>query len=349
MILTRPASAPVKTQQAIQGILDALSMRPLVAISEAHQLQEEHDLLTGLLYHPTLPTKINDIVVEFGNPLYQESVDRFIAGEPVANEELRQVWRNTGISGSNPVWDAPVYEQFFHKVRAVNAQLPAARRLRVLLGDAPIDWSKLQQRDQWIDYVRQRDAHYADVIEHEVLQKGRHALLLAGGNHFLRGAISDGDPSLPVDQAPPNVSARIERRHPRSMYIIDLLMTKMDNHTPAGRQIATFAHPSLIPLAQTWLGDQTTQTSLGTALPRSAMADATLYLGPVDKLTASRADPTLYTGGAYAKELQRRGRLLYQWGIQDARDPLAADIATANLGPSYIAQPQPQSKTTSNT
>jgi hypothetical protein len=70
------------------------------------------------------------------------------------------------------------------------------------------------------------------------------------------------------------------------------------------------------------------------------MADATLYLGPLNKLTASRADPSLYLGGAYAQELQRRGKLLLQWGIQDAHNALHADLALANAGPHYLDQPQ---------
>jgi hypothetical protein len=178
------------------------------------------------------------------------------------------------------------------------------------------------------------------VVEREVLQKGRRALLIAGENHLLRGTRSDGDPAKPVDQAPPNVTEHIEQRHPGILYVIDLLLVKSDDHSSASEQIATFAYPSLIPLRGTWLGAETTQTNLGTALPRSAMADATLYLGPLNKLTASRADPSLYLGGAYAQELQRRGKLLLQWGIQDAHNALHADLALANAGPHYLDQPQ---------
>jgi hypothetical protein len=102
-ILAAPGSTPVQTQQALQGILDALGSHQLVALGEAHECQEQHDLIQALLHHPDLPGKINDIVVEFGNAQYQNIVDRFIAGEAVANADLRQVWRNTGITGSNPV------------------------------------------------------------------------------------------------------------------------------------------------------------------------------------------------------------------------------------------------------
>ncbi|BCL77895.1 hypothetical protein ccbrp13_03600 [Ktedonobacteria bacterium brp13] len=114
-------------------------------------------------------------------------------------------------------------------------------------------------------------------------------------------------------------------------------VTKGGDNSAQGKQISTFTHPSLISLAGTWLSTETTQTSLGAAVPRSATADALLYLGPLELLTASRADPSLYEGGAYAQELQRRGKLLFQWGIQDARDPLKADLAFANAGPYFLS------------
>jgi hypothetical protein len=115
----------------------------LVGLCEAHLLQEEHDFFGALLRQRTLPSLINDIVVEFGNALYQPIADRFILGdEPVANAVLHQIWRNTTISGGNPGWDAPVYEQFFRTVRAVNWSLPPSRRIRVLLGDPLLTGAK---------------------------------------------------------------------------------------------------------------------------------------------------------------------------------------------------------------
>lgn len=46
-----------------------------------------------LLTDPRLPAALDDIVVEFGNARYQDTVDRFIAGGPVADADLRMVWR----------------------------------------------------------------------------------------------------------------------------------------------------------------------------------------------------------------------------------------------------------------
>jgi hypothetical protein len=38
------------------------------------------------------------------------------------------------------MWDRPIDEEFFRAVRLLNAGMPSARRVRVLLGDPPTDW-----------------------------------------------------------------------------------------------------------------------------------------------------------------------------------------------------------------
>jgi hypothetical protein len=69
-------------------------------------------------------------------------MDRFTRGEDVPNDTLRQVWQNT--TQPHPLWDVPIYEEFFRAVRAVNQSLPNDRQLRVVLGDPPIDWDRLK-------------------------------------------------------------------------------------------------------------------------------------------------------------------------------------------------------------
>ena len=74
------------------------------------------------------------------NARYQTVMDRFVAGEDVADVDLRRVWQDT--TAATTIWDVPIYEEFFRAVRAVNATLRPERRLRVLLGDPPIDWNE---------------------------------------------------------------------------------------------------------------------------------------------------------------------------------------------------------------
>jgi hypothetical protein len=104
---------------------------------------------------------VSDIVVEFGNGRFQPVVDRYLAGEHVTRDELARAWRDTTqISG---IFDLPMYEAMLTTVRDVNASLPSARRLRVWLGDPPIDWSQVtspadEDMNDW------RDAFFARVV-----------------------------------------------------------------------------------------------------------------------------------------------------------------------------------------
>jgi hypothetical protein len=57
----------------------------------------------SLIQDPRFPATVNDIVVESGNSLYQDIMDRFVRGEDVRDKDLRQVWQNTTQVGT--VWD----------------------------------------------------------------------------------------------------------------------------------------------------------------------------------------------------------------------------------------------------
>src|SRR5262249_26271254 len=127
--------------------------------------------IADLVQHPTFPQRVQAIVVEFGNALYQEGVDRFIAGDSVAPADVRPVWRDE--AGAGP-WGciAPMYEQFFHMVRAANHALAPERRIRVLLGDPPLDWHALRTSAEFTAVMGTRDRRFAQVVEQEVLRRG---------------------------------------------------------------------------------------------------------------------------------------------------------------------------------
>jgi hypothetical protein len=77
-------------------------------------------------------------------------MDRFVNGEDVPREQLRRVWEEDTTAGTS-VWERPIYEEFFRAVRALNASLGAERRLRALLGDAPIDRDRVKRREDQFD------------------------------------------------------------------------------------------------------------------------------------------------------------------------------------------------------
>jgi sulfur carrier protein ThiS len=169
----------------VAEILKAFRSYRVVAISEGdHNNEQGHAFRLGLIRDPRFAAAVNDIVVESGNALYQDTMDRFVNGEQVPYEELRKTWQNT--TQPHAIWDVPIYEELYRAVREVNASLPKERRLRVLLGDPPVDWDQVRSVEDLAKQLDRRDALVAGLIEREVLARGRRALVIYGARHLLR-------------------------------------------------------------------------------------------------------------------------------------------------------------------
>jgi hypothetical protein len=330
-----PVGRDPQPVNALRGVLDALARFPVVAVGEHHLLQEWHDFITALLFHPDLPGKITDVVVEFGNAQHQKVADRFILEDkPVANAELEQIWRHT--IGGGVLWDAPVYGQFFRTVRAVNWMQPPAKRVRVLLGDPAFDHRKVQSaadKGYLAKVFAERDPHFAALVEREVLGKGRRALLLAGTGHLLHGVKNDRT-------GKPNAVSLLDQQHPGQLFVICPVIPpprapQETKQPPREQALLSWPRPALAALPGTWLGATPGPLSRRALNPDAArfgdQADAALYLGPYEVLTASRAEPALYQGGAYAEELQRQNALAAKLGLR-RQDGLKNALA----GPQYF-------------
>ena len=127
---TANRSDDLSTVPAADYLVNAFDRFPLVAFSEPrHGAGGTREFLKTLVHHPRFAGTVNDIVVEFGNARYQALADRYVFGEPVARDELKQIWENTTIVTG--VWTAPMYEGMLADVRALNGSLPPSRRVRV--------------------------------------------------------------------------------------------------------------------------------------------------------------------------------------------------------------------------
>lgn len=167
----------------IDAIIKAFDSYSIVGLSEGpHGNEQGHAFRLRLLRDPRFAATVNDIVVESGSARYQDVVDRYMQGEDVPTVTMRDVFENA--VPATPVWDPPMYAEFFRAVRALNRVLPRERQLRVLLGDPPIDWDTVKTQDDYMMLVRQRDSHPAGVIRREVLARNRHALVIYGEGHL---------------------------------------------------------------------------------------------------------------------------------------------------------------------
>ncbi len=245
---------------------------------------------------------VDDIIVEWGNPLYQDVIDQFTAGQPVADADLRPVWRNTTQSPLE-TWDAPVYEQFYRTVRAVNWTLPASSRIRVLAGDSPIDWAKITAPGQ-LHGIPPRDTVVEALVEKQVLAKGRRALLCYGMTGLFHGT---------------GMTEAIEQKTGQRIYVIADLVPLAGDPGGLAAKLFRYRRDTVIPAAGTWLGTFNaglfvSQTHAGSPNPfcgvrLGSLINAGLYHGQPADLTATWPDPDIYFYPPYWTELQRRNAL----------------------------------------
>jgi hypothetical protein len=170
--------------EPIRAIVETFKTHSLVAMSDAHGHEQNHEFRLALIRDPRFAETVNDIVLELGNALYQNVADRFVGGGDVPYSELRQIWENTVVTtgGNNYV----MIEELLRAVRDVNIKRPANGRIRVLLGDPPIDWTRVHTREDWSRFFELRDSYPAALVQLEVIAKQRRALILYGQLHFQR-------------------------------------------------------------------------------------------------------------------------------------------------------------------
>src|SRR5688572_23922871 len=162
--------------EPIGSILDAFKTHQIVGVPDAHRNTAIHAFLLSLIRDRRFPTIVNDIVVEFGNALHQDLVDRFVRGEDVSYDSLRNIWMDT--TQAHPIWDTPHPEEVIRAVRAINASLGRDNQVRVLLGDPPINWGDVTTKADHLKWIGMRETFPADLIRREVLAKRRRALVV---------------------------------------------------------------------------------------------------------------------------------------------------------------------------
>lgn len=205
------AAEPV-VSPAVDGVLAAFQTHPLVGLSDEHGLANEGEFYNRLVRDPRFAAEVGNVVVEFGGASHQDTLDRYLAGEDVPYAELRKVWSD--VVGWVPTVTAVMYQTFFAEVRTVNRSFPPDRRIHVWAGEPAIDWSTVRTRADYGSYSKLRDEHPAEVIEQQILARGRKALVIYGGFHFNKPGMPPGLPNFQV------LKDLVEAHHPAAFYVI---------------------------------------------------------------------------------------------------------------------------------
>lgn len=303
---------PPSPRPAVDGVVDAFATHPVVCVGEGtHRGVQDLELRLALLRDSRIQALVNDLLVEFGNSRYQTIIDSFVNGGDIPEADLRRVWEDSVAADTVP--DSPVYERLYRSVREINAGLPPARRLRILLGDPPIDWSRVQSAAELEAWDARRDSHAAEVIKREVLEKHRRALALYGSWHC--AARNDKTNFTTAD----SLRALLDQSNPGSVFALHVF--GREDADPRGIEptIASWPPMTSARLATTTLGavDWSAVNALDGRVEREAgvrkalsrtewrkrslaeQYDAVIYLAPpsaisIARLSAERCGDTQY-------------------------------------------------------
>jgi outer membrane protein OmpA-like peptidoglycan-associated protein len=290
------SDADLRPQDAVDLILTAFEHYPLLALSDGagHGQLETRDFFIRLIRDRRFPHTVRNIVIEFGNARYQSVMDRYVSGEAVTRDELRHVWEDTTqVTG---VWSLPMYERMLAEVRAVNRALSPALRIRVLLGDPPIDWSTVtnpadEDMNDW------RDAHFAHVIEREVMKRTENALLFFGGAHLGRKVMF-----------PNSLIHLLDARYPGQTCVIAAVDAGRTDPRITKR-LQGWTVPAGASVRGTWLGKMDVQ-DIGFGFSRGMVEDDIDVVLLLSSAPPRQDEPPALTS-TYGRELARR-RALHQ-------------------------------------
>jgi hypothetical protein len=327
----KPTGSELVPEPAVPAILAALDKYEVVAVPEDHGLKDLDDFIFALVRNPSFPGKVNDIVVECGNSLYQPVLDRYIAGEEVQLAEVRNVWRNT----TQPIcggWGFGFFEQLYPLLRAINQRLPAEKRFRVLAPDPPIDWNQIKSGGDFMKFAR-RDASIASVMEEQVLSKHRKALMLCGTFHLIH-----------LNDVRASAVSMYEKDYPNDTFVISELAAA-DGKVSAA--FANLPNPSIARAKGTRVGaldighflppptrinqDCTVYNEFPKHLqkPMEELVDAFLYLGPNDLALREQFPAYVVLDDEYMAEVRRREgggaqtvKEFNQQFVDDAENPI---------------------------
>jgi hypothetical protein len=317
-----PSGQP-QLENASSAMIRLFQTHDIVMFGEVHDSEQEYEWLCQLVKTPGFSDHVDDIVVEFGNALYQKTVDRYVAGEDVPFDEVQKAWRNM-VADAEPV--SPVYGWLYKAVREANMEHPGKRGIRLLMGSPPGDWSKIKNSADLAPYETERERWYTQVVKDGVLAKRHHALLIMGAGHFLRGhdqalqfeLAAQQHRVVSIDRAhlgPGNIERDL-RAAGAKPYLVVFGTNTIDNRGDVDKRFDSWPAPVIVPLSGDWVGALPAQPVISgghaPAIPLTLadQADALLYVAPCSALQTAYLSKADVDGTPYGQEMIRRDIIL---------------------------------------
>ncbi|HZR64481.1 MAG TPA: hypothetical protein VFA85_04990 [Terriglobales bacterium] len=312
--------AQPRPEDATHVMTQLFDRHNIVLFGEIHSSKQEYEWLCKLVKTPGFADHVDDVVVEFGNALYQKDVDQYVAGDDVPFDQVEKAWRNMIVSVP-PV--SPVYGWFYRAVREANLHSHDKHRIRLLMGSPSADWDKIKTEQDLTPYESQREQWYLHVVKDEVLARHHRALLIMGAMHFLRGwdqVLQDETleqqhrpvPAVDLKRLGPGHIEHELRAAGADTYLAVMATDVINERGDVDSRIHSWPTPAFVSVRGNWVGEMPAQPIVSgghapaTPLTLSDQTDAIIYVAPCNSLKLVNDSSAELDGTAYGKEIIRR-------------------------------------------
>jgi hypothetical protein len=170
---------------AADALATKFDAHQFVLIGSTHGDAKIEEFLMCLISRPAFKQRATDIVVEWAssNSTNQRLLDRYVLNlEEIRADDLAPIWFDTDYP---KMWATlPQVRKFVETLREINKTLPAAKRIRLIGGNEPTDWSKVNVTEDLAPYPFKTNFMQHLMIEHLAKTPGNKTLIVYGDAHI---------------------------------------------------------------------------------------------------------------------------------------------------------------------
>lgn len=292
-LLAQPQKKNV--HKGIPFIVNKFDQYNIVAIGETHDKVEVTDFYIDLVKNDEFRKKVDFLVIEMGNHLYQNILDDYISGKTIDEKEIFKLWRNHTSCMLNES-DNTGMIRLLKSIRDTN--LNSEYKIRVLAGDPPVDWNKITCLQQFYKFLGTRNEFYTGIVKDYILNSRKKGLIIMGNSHFNKQRTK-----YMIEKDLQNPITTLINSNNSSLYLLNVMTSSSfpyDNLKELElKYVITTNDPWLggLKIGSPFIKDKTLKTQ----------TDGIIYLGKKSTLTLEEIKD--FEDINYERELKRRNNL----------------------------------------
>lgn len=282
-------------KNGISFIVNKFNKYDLVAIGETHDKREVTDFYIELVSNLEFRKKVDFIVIEMGNHLYQNVLNDYISGKEVDEKDIYKLWRDHTSCMLNES-DNTGMIRLLEAIRTINKS--SEHRIRVLAADPNIDWKKIKCVEDFYKFLGQRDEYYAEVVRKYIVDKEKKGFLIMGNSHF-----NFQRTKHMLENNLHNPITSIIDRAKAKLYLLNIMSSSSFPY----EKLNGIEKGSIVLTSDSWLGELKISSPFIKDKTLKSQTNGIVFLG--NKTDLSSEITTDFNDAQYIKELERRKNL----------------------------------------